>query len=194
VRFRPGHAHKFFRLAMHELTDRCLDVASISATVERGLSGVVHDARHDWRRVEAMQNALSHLRSDRRQEHAGSAALAAIRLIDERGGAVDVETLARALGSSVRQLERRFRATIGLSPKLACRIARVRHAMSFLPLRNGQNWSDVVYACGFYDQAHFIREFRAIAGVTPGKFANGCATAPNVEEVAFVQYGASAEG
>jgi AraC-like DNA-binding protein len=193
ARFRPGHAQGFFRLAMHELTDRCLDVASISATAERGLSGVVHDARNEWRRVEALQNALCALRSNRSEEQSGSAALAAIRLIDERSGAVDVETLAHALGSSVRHLERRFRATIGQSPKLACRIARIRHAMSLLPLRNGQSWSDVVYACGFYDQAHFIREFRAIAGVTPSRFAHGCCDKPDMK-VGFVQYGASAQG
>ena len=91
---------------------------------------------------------------------------------------MDVETLAHALGSSARQLERRFRATIGLGPKLVCRIARIRNAMGLLPLRNGQSWSDIVYACGFYDQAHFIREFRAIAGVTPGRFAHGCCERP----------------
>jgi len=59
---------------------------------------------------------------------------------------------------------------VGLSPKAHGRIARVRHAMALLGPGARAGFADVVEACGFYDQAHLIREFRALVGTTPGAF------------------------
>jgi AraC-like DNA-binding protein len=164
ARFRPGRAQTFFRLCMHELTDRVLALASISAPFERRLSADAHDARGEVGQVHALEELLHEARTS----SADGLALAATRLIEQHQGDIRVESIADALGVGVRTLERRFRAAVGLGPKLACRIARVRHAMALLPRRAGTSWAELALSCGFYDQAHFIREFRFVAGTTPG--------------------------
>jgi len=67
-----------------------------------------------------------------------------------------------------RQLERLFRHQVGLTPKQFSRIqriARVRHE-----LRAGDALLDIALACGYSDQAHFINDFRAVVGMTPGQY------------------------
>jgi AraC-like DNA-binding protein len=78
-----------------------------------------------------------------------------------------VGTVALDLGVSERHLRRVFRETVGMSPKAFARLTRFRRA-----LRAGQDdsrlsWATIAAATGYYDQAHLIEEFRAIAGVTP---------------------------
>jgi AraC-like DNA-binding protein len=67
------------------------------------------------------------------------------------GGAVTVAEPARDTSWSSRQLRNRFSAEIGLTPKAAARVIRF----------------DVAAECGYYDQAHLTREFRALAGCPP---------------------------
>jgi AraC-like DNA-binding protein len=81
-------------------------------------------------------------------------------------GALDLAALARELGLSIRQLERRFLAAVGLSPKLFCRIQRFNNVFHVL----GQpscNWVETAVACGYYDQAHLIRDCKDLSGNTP---------------------------
>jgi AraC-like DNA-binding protein len=69
---------------------------------------------------------------------------------------------------SSRELERRFKKNIGLSPK---QIARIYHFQSVLQLKNKSGSStELAHAAGYYDQSHFIREFRDIAGINPFSF------------------------
>jgi AraC-like DNA-binding protein len=170
VRFRPGCAQAFFRIPMHELTDRVLPVASVSAPFERRLCGAAHDVSAQVGQVQALQRLLRDARTPRADE----LVLAAMRLIEQHQGDIRVDAIADAVGIGVRRLERRFRAAVGLGPKLACRIARVRHAMDLMPRRAGVSWAELALSCGFYDQAHFIREFRFVVGTTPSFFADGC--------------------
>ena len=169
ARFRPGRAQAFFRVSMHELTDRVLPVASLSAPLERRLSGAAHDTSADVGQVQALQQLLCEARAPRADE----VVLAAVRLIEQHRGDIRVDHIANAVGVGVRKLERRFREVVGIGPKLACRIARVRYAMALLPRRAGVSWADFAFSCGFYDQAHFIREFRFVAGMTPTAFTGG---------------------
>lgn len=70
---------------------------------------------------------------------------------------------------SQRHLERLFRHWIEMTPKQYQRILRVKRAIDHLRTHNEANLAEVADQFGFSDQAHMTREFRAIAGVTPGK-------------------------
>jgi len=87
----------------------------------------------------------------------------------ESGGAVPVSSLAASLGRSHRHLVSRFRDQVGLTPKAAARVIRFHRAVPLL--RSGAPLAEVAAACGFYDQAHMNREFRALAAITPGQIS-----------------------
>jgi AraC-like DNA-binding protein len=95
----------------------------------------------------------------------------AVRQIAESRGLRDIASLARDLGLSTRQLERRFREQTGLSPK---RFARVRRFQSVFPaIEAGHGWASAAAACGYWDQAHLVRDFREFAGEPPSALMAG---------------------
>ena len=71
------------------------------------------------------------------------------------------------MGWSDRQLAREFRREIGLPPKAAARVIRFDRARRLLPRYNG---AVVAAECGYADQAHFVREFVAFAGMRPTRW------------------------
>ncbi|MEU7896435.1 AraC family transcriptional regulator [Nonomuraea sp. NPDC049152] len=85
----------------------------------------------------------------------------------ESSGSVSVAWLAGSLGWSHRHLVSRFHDHVGLTPKASARVLRFDRAMGLL--RSGADLAEVATACGFYDQPHMNREFRAMAGATPGQ-------------------------
>lgn len=80
---------------------------------------------------------------------------------------VRIAEVAKLLGISLKQLERKFKSEVGLTPKLFARIVRIQKVLLSLDEKPGRNWADVCYSHGFSDQSHLIREFRSIAGVPP---------------------------
>jgi AraC-like DNA-binding protein len=81
-----------------------------------------------------------------------------------------VARLAEGAGLSHKHFIKRFRDAVGLSPKRFCRIARFRRALGDLRARREVDWADVAGAAGYYDRAHFIHDFHAFCGVTPGRY------------------------
>jgi AraC-like DNA-binding protein len=63
-----------------------------------------------------------------------------------------------------------------MSPKEFARVARFRHALRIAREGNRLSWAAIAAATGYYDQAHLIEEFRAIAGVTPRVFLSELGT------------------
>ena len=97
---------------------------------------------------------------------------AAVRLIDRTSGTISMDRLVRLSGATSRQLERQFQACVGLPPKRYARIVRFQRAVSALvaaPLVPG---AELALRYGYYDQAHFTREFRAFTGWAPKAFAS----------------------
>jgi transcriptional regulator GlxA family with amidase domain len=88
-----------------------------------------------------------------------------------RSGQVRVDDLAFNAAMSARQLRRLFLEQLGLSPKHFCRVIRFRHSLPKLRATGRGDWTEVALECGYYDQAHFIHEFREFSGYTPGEFA-----------------------
>jgi AraC-like DNA-binding protein len=123
------------------------------------------EARHHARRKEILERLwLGQLRS----AASDPVATAAASRIRESHGAVRMEALARAAGLSLSALERRFRKVVGASPRKFASIVRLRHA---LRLRNGGGkLTEIAYAAGYFDQAHFIKDFRNFTGLAPQSF------------------------
>jgi AraC-like DNA-binding protein len=85
-------------------------------------------------------------------------------------GARSISELAADIGWSRRHLATRFRREIGLSPKTLARVLRFQRAVRRLREGSPGTLAAVAAECGYYDQAHFNREFRTFAGCTPREF------------------------
>jgi AraC-like DNA-binding protein len=88
----------------------------------------------------------------------------------QRHGQVHVDEMAQEANMSRRQLERRFLEAVGVPPKLFAEMNRFAYVFRLMHEQPRAKWSDVTYACGYFDQAHFIREFRRFTGETPGAY------------------------
>jgi AraC-like DNA-binding protein len=90
---------------------------------------------------------------------------AAVRAITATGGSTDLVSIAAHAGISLRQLERRFLADVGLTPKVFARLVRLQSALR--RISDGEPLADAAVACGYYDQAHMARDFGHLAETSP---------------------------
>lgn len=76
-------------------------------------------------------------------------------------------TRMQELDAPMRQLDRLFKANLGFTPKTLARVVRFQAALSRLKRDPGCTLAEVAAECGYYDQSHFVREHKALAGVSP---------------------------
>ena len=100
--------------------------------------------------------------ADARRSHSHLAFQAVSRLTN-----ASVKAVAADLGVSERHLRRVFHQTIGVTPKAFARLARFHRALHTAHEGRHTNWASIAATAGYYDQAHLIEDFQAIAGVTP---------------------------
>lgn len=96
----------------------------------------------------------------------------ATQRLTECGGRLRSSQLARDAGVSRKHLAGLFRDQVGLAPKTLARIHRFRHVLAALQTDRRADWSDLACRCGYYDQSHLIRDFKAFSGVAPGEFVH----------------------
>ncbi|MGW4099724.1 helix-turn-helix domain-containing protein [Mycobacterium sp. NPDC004974] len=90
-------------------------------------------------------------------------------IVDSRGY-LGMQVLREQTGWSRKRLAENFRAEVGLPPKAMSGLARFQHAVDLLRRPGRRSLAAVALTCGYYDQAHFNREFRELAGCTPTEF------------------------
>ncbi|MGC4054112.1 MAG: helix-turn-helix domain-containing protein [Paludibaculum sp.] len=78
-----------------------------------------------------------------------------------------IGALAAQTGLSPKRFIERFKAAVGLSPKHYCRILRFQGALALAEQGRRVEWTRIALDCGYFDQAHFIHDFRSFAGITP---------------------------
>jgi AraC-like DNA-binding protein len=96
----------------------------------------------------------------------------AIQHVIQNQGLSRVSDLAEQSCLSSRQFERKFKAFSGISPKLAVRINRFQAALSTYADKN-KSLTEIAYASGYYDQSHFIRDFKIFSGQHPRFYFSG---------------------
>jgi AraC-like DNA-binding protein len=166
IRFHPGGMLPFLRIDMQELTNRVVELGDLSSDLERNLVSRLDEARSLPSlalKIAMLEKLLVGLL--RGSKHKSRLAGLAAQIV-ARGGQVTVAELAHDAGVSSRQLERRFLSEVGIGPKLLCRILRFQQVFRAVE-QNDSGWASVATDCGYYDQAHLIRDFQQFAGQTP---------------------------
>jgi AraC-like DNA-binding protein len=82
----------------------------------------------------------------------------------------DIGAAVEDSGTSHRRFIALFHDAVGLTPKLYCRVQRLHRALDLGAQRTRRSWSDLALDAGFSDQAHLNRDFRELAGLTPGRY------------------------
>jgi AraC-like DNA-binding protein len=94
----------------------------------------------------------------------------AANAIVEKWGMLHVQQLVKESCMSRRTFERRFFQKVGLSPKYYARIRRIGYVCSLFIGKKKVNWPEIFYEAGFYDQAHFIKDFEEFTGRSPQQY------------------------
>lgn len=90
-----------------------------------------------------------------------------VRHIRTQQGNISVQELAFHSGIGIRTMQRRIKEKLGLSPKGYASIIRFNYALHLIKSHPESNWQDIIFLCGYYDQMHFIKDFRRFTGQTP---------------------------
>ncbi len=85
---------------------------------------------------------------------------------------VSLDKLSESLCISNRGLQKLFKKYVGMSPVYFRRIARFNHAANFILNHPDLSLTNITYECGYYDQAHFIKDFKKFGGVSPSTFSS----------------------
>lgn len=156
LRIRPGHARRLLGVPLTELADRPVLATDLWGRAAGRLIDDVATLAGTRRpgppaRPTALDAALGELAAGR-----------------------PVGAAADRLGVGERQLRNVFAQEVGLSPKQVARVVRLRRVLG----HRGRDWATVADEAGFFDQAHLISDFRALMGVSPGRFAAGRLPSP----------------
>lgn len=166
VRFRPGGALPFLHQPLNELTGREIELDALWGRAAGSLADAL--ATDPGRRIEQLEHAL---RGARRQRWEESLVTRAVDWYHRSQGRVPVQQVAAGLGVGERRLERAFARCVGLSPKRLARVIRFLRTVRHIGRRPQWAGAPLALETGYADQSHFIREFKALAGVTPTEFA-----------------------
>jgi AraC-like DNA-binding protein len=161
IRFHPWGAAPFLRVSASELRDRMIGLSDLN-WLDRALQRI-GDADDDGWRLALATGALAECLP--RAHCLRASAPRAVALV--HAGSDSVRAMAAALGTTVRNVQQAFQHEIGMSPKTLMRIARLQRAAGMVRGGAGMTLSRIAHAAGYYDHAHFTRDCRDIAGLTP---------------------------
>lgn len=188
VTFRPGGTAPFFRLPAHELCDADIpleflwDRARAARLREQLLAAATPAATLD---------ILEHTMAQTWQSRTVDPAIAfALDAFDAGSQTVNIPAVADRIGLSPKRLVERFKAAVGMPPKRYCRILRFQRALVCTQRGRSLDWTRIALDCGYFDQAHFIHDFRAFSGITPTGYDAGRTQFRN--HVHFLQSAAAA--
>jgi AraC-like DNA-binding protein len=167
VHFRPGGAFPFFGIPLNDLENAYVGVDQIWGRDGRELHERLIEASSVATRFSLLEEFLVSRPGLSVDGHPGiAAAMAAI----EDNPSIRIAAIRDLVGMSTKRLIASFRAEVGLSPKVYARVRRFQAALRLISAGK-VGGSRIAADVGYFDQAHFVRDFESFTGMTPTQYS-----------------------
>lgn len=168
VRFFPWGAYHFFREPIQNFLDQTISTEILWPEHLQGIMNALGEAGTPEEKVQLVQHFLTERLAEHKRDE--PEVDEAVKLVRQTKGRLSIDELCQRTGFSKKQLERKFLASVGTTPKVFSRITRFLDICHHLKENTHKTLTDLAHECGFHDQAHFIKEFKAFSGFTPKEF------------------------
>jgi AraC-like DNA-binding protein len=168
ARFFPEGLTPFLDIAVAEMEDKAVSLIELFGEKGRLLEEKVLSAPTNTDRITLIEEFL--LTRLAEPKIIDTITKACVEVIVESQGQLDVVELADKMNTNRRNIERRFTSAIGMSPKQLSRVVRLQATIKMLEQRKFTSLTSLAYENGYYDQAHFIKDFKEFTGMSPKSF------------------------
>ncbi len=169
VRFKPGTARLFFPVPAHELHNIDIPLVDLYPAEAERLLDELLSARELDSQLRVLERYLSHKLSRAVPMHPLMAP--AVRELVAHSGMRAIADVRFQAGLSHTRFIQLFRESVGMTPKLFCRLQRFRGVLERVEKGLPVKWAALAADCGYFDQAHLIHDFRHFSGLTPAAYA-----------------------
>ena len=175
VGFHPGGLHRLLGISLSEMVDISFDAEDVFGSEMKQLNLQLQEAEELDKIHMLIEKFL--LRKVKTLKAVLPIDMAMLELL-KMSGNISIEKIASLSCLSLRQVERKCKDRMGLSPKLFARLVRFSKAYRLRENFPLISWTNIAYECGYFDQTHFILDFKEFAGVPPGIIEKELANTP----------------
>jgi len=168
VSFKPGGAFPFLPMPAGELQDLFVPLEAVWGCRANAVCESLIEARTTAQKFQIVERALLAAARGRFERH--RAVRYGIRALGDTERPRGVAQVVDEVGISQRRFIEVFRSEVGVTPKAFARLRRFQHVLGRVEHLIDVDWTDVALSCGYFDQAHFIHDFRDFAGVSPSMY------------------------
>ena len=171
IRFLPHGAALFLKEKADQFNNQVVDYRDVAGKQAAILHQQLLEAKSQTDRITLIEGfLLSKLEKSKIKSDQLTLVHNVMRELRRQEIAENIDTLASRYGISSRYLQKLFLHHTGLTPKLYSKIHRFQHSLRLIT-KNESPLTSIAYDCGYFDQSHFIREFKSFTGLTPGGYS-----------------------
>jgi len=167
VVFQPQGLMKFFNFPLNEIYNQNIPLKLINKKLEHDILSQLTDAQSFEKKTQIVESYFTDILKNEYHHYDFQRINQAIINIGKTFGNITIEKLAAESCLSRKQFERKFSELIGITPKQYLKIIRLQYALYLRSRNNRLNITDLAHESGYYDQAHFINDFKQLTGFTP---------------------------
>jgi AraC-like DNA-binding protein len=168
IRFRPGGVHPFLPLPVCELNEQVVDTELIWGPMTREILEQIFESVTVEEKFQILEQTLWTVSKNKLETDASC--MYALARLQETNREIRISELSKEMGVSQRQLLRYFRQRVGLSPKALAQVFRFQSVIGRLNNEVDVHWAQIAIDAGYFDQAHFVKDFQRFTGLNPSYY------------------------
>ncbi len=170
VQFKKGKAFPFISEPMHNLTNYVIDADLVLKADIMNIREILLEAKTPEIKFWLLENILLKCYINQLEENPFVDFV--ISKIIESPNQISIGEIAQNTGYSQKHIIKLFKNSVGVTPKDFLKIIRFQKAVQQIDIQQSVDWSAISFDCGFYDQSHFIADFKLYSGFTPTEYTN----------------------
>jgi len=168
VRFHPDGFMPFSTISIKEIENTTVSLEKLFGKIGLEIEQAILKANSTTERIKLVETFLLNRLAD--TETVDQIVKSTVETILTANGQLSIDEISKQKNINRRQLERKFSSTIGLSPKQLSKTIRLQATLKMLLNKKFTSLTALAYESEYYDQAHFIKDFKELTGFTPKEF------------------------